>query len=205
MNNFNKFTLTTAFVLSALIPGKAFAATLISDEVVGSSTPEVTFGTSLQNGDFTLTPNNSKILGDGKDEITKWNFNFGVDSIKSTITKALVNLDVTPFIYSKNDDFWITGIGSVKANKFLDFNSVEYGKQQSVEINLFDFFSADKIATAFNNGQGNLEAGYSDDAIVSFAKMTLEFQPASVPEPTTTLGLLALVGLGSPLLKKRKS
>ncbi|WP_254173021.1 hypothetical protein [Planktothrix pseudagardhii] len=104
MNNLNKLSLTTVFFLFVLIPSQALAATLISDEVVGSSKPEVKNTTSLQNGGFTITPNPyNSVLGNGTDEFTNWNFDFGVSAIKGTVTKALVDLDLTPFSLYETD------------------------------------------------------------------------------------------------------
>lgn len=205
MNNLNKLTLTTAFVLSAFVPSQAFAATLVSDEVMGSSTPTIANTGTMQNGDFTINSIWGNSVGDGEDEVTSWDFNFNTSSLMGNVTKALVNLDIKPLSLFETDTFEIKGIGSLNFAQFLPLNQAKYNQTQSVEIDLLSFFSSDKILTAFNNGQGSLEAMYRDDSIVSFAQMTLEAESVDVPEPTTTLGLLALLGLGSTSLIKRKS
>ena len=205
MNNLNKLTLTSAFVLSALVPSQAFAATLVSTSVMGSSTPTITNAASVQNGDFTITSIWGNRVGDGEDEVTSWKFNFNSPSIIGNVTKALVDLDLKPLSLFETDTFEIAGIGSLQFTDFLPLNQAKYNQTQSVQIDLLKFFSPGTILTAFNNSGGSLQASYGDDAILSFAKMTLEAESVDVPEPATTFGLLTLVGLGSTFLAKRKS
>lgn len=206
MKNLNKLTLSTAFVLSALVPGQAWAATLVSDDVVGSSTPTIANTGSMQNGDFTIKSIWKDSVGDGEDEVTSWNFNFNTTSLMGNVTKAWVDLDLKPLSLFETDKFEIKGIGSLSFAQFIPINQAKYNQTQSAKIDLLYFFSPETILNAFNASQGSLEATYGDDAIVSFAKLSLETEESvAVPEPTTTFGLLALVGLGSQFLMKRKS
>ncbi len=217
MMNFKTFSIITAgfIALGSLIPQKAFAAS-ITASASGSENPGVVTGTSLQNGDFSLTANDgisSTRLGDGVNDTVRWNFDFSNDTNLNSflsggpLTSAVLSLTLSPRSgLITTDSTGIDGGSSVRIPDIQGIPSV--GQIGTVEFDLLDFgFDANGILNALTSGTANsISWFYQDDAIISNAQLTLvSGDPESVPEPTSMLGLFALGAVGIGSLKRKQS
>lgn len=198
---------TIAVVLSScLIPEKALASRLdFTAEAIGSSTPSTilnaSIGQTIQNGDFTIErTGNSTTLGNGIDEDTSWSFDFSdLGTSINDLSQAELILDLTPNNSLINTDvFGIIGLDTI----IIDLiRNLPVGTNQSVSLNLLEFYDSGEIVNVFNANSGKIPVFYGDDAIVSRAELSLS-TGERVPEPASTLGILALGALGiSSLLK----
>ena len=138
----------------ALVLGNAREASAftITSTVNGSSNPITVFGSSLQNGDFSMTANpgnpvNTR-LGDGVDEFTRWVFDFNSDSNTtafnnavaggSEITSALLTMTLNANGVS-TDNFSGAG-GSIGMPTLVNSGIVNsFGNQQTFTIDLMDY------------------------------------------------------------------
>ena len=79
------------------------------------------------------------------------------------------------------------------------------GQKGTVTFDLLDYgFDANNILNALTSGTANsISWVYQDDAIISYAQLTLESE--SVPEPTSMLGLFVLGAVGIGSLKRKQS
>ncbi|NEO69626.1 hypothetical protein [Moorena sp. SIO3H5] len=196
----------TVVLSSCLIPGKALASRLdFTAEAIGSSTPSTilnaSIGQTLQNGDFTIErTGDNTTLGNGIDEDTSWSFDFSdlATSINDLLQAKLI-LDLTPNnALITTDVFGIRGLDTI----IIDLiRNLPVRTKQSVSLNLLEFYDSGEIENVFNANGGKIPVFYGDDAIVSRAELSLSTSER-VPEPTATLGILALGALGiSSLLK----
>ncbi|MBE9116616.1 PEP-CTERM sorting domain-containing protein [Lusitaniella coriacea LEGE 07157] len=218
---------------SALNPGKVNAASIISNPVSGSTEPTQIFNapldgqTSTQNGDFTITRSGgNSTLGNGIDELTTWGFDFtNAPNLNKFLNSgrlkfALLTLTLSPKSgLITTDRLGIPGVGSIRVPQIAGIPAV--GKIGTVQLDLLKngFTSAGILGSlqstvgssiglgggqtfTVSNAENVIPFSYADDSIVSFAQLKLE----TVPEPTSTLGFLALgiVGMGS-LRRKRQS
>ena len=163
--------------------------------------------------DFTLTANNGTSttnLGDGVDETTRWDFDFSNDpNLNSflsdgSLTSALLTLTLSPRSgLITTDSTGIPGVGSVKIPDIPGIPS--RGQKGTVTFDLLDYgFDGNNILTALTSGTANsISWVYQDDAIISYAQLTLESE--SVPEPTSMLGLFVLGAVGIGSLKRKQS
>lgn len=205
--------ITAGFIALGSFMSQTASAASITAVASGSENPNKITGTSLQNGDFTLTANNgtsTTYLGDGVDETTKWDFDFSnntnLNSFLSdgNLKSALLSLTLSPRSgLITTDSTGIPGMGSVKIPNIPGIPSV--GKIGTVTFDLLDYgFDANNILTALTSGTANsISWVYQDDAIISNAQLTLESE--SVPEPTSMLGLFVLGAVGIGSLKRKKS
>ncbi|NES39899.1 hypothetical protein [Moorena sp. SIO2C4] len=192
---------TVAVVLSScLIPGKALASRLdFTAEAIGSSTPATilnpSIGQTLQNGDFTIErTGGNTILGNGIDEDTSWSFDFSdlATSINDLLQAKLI-LDLTPNnALITTDVFGIIGLDTITIDLI---RNLPVRTKQSVSLDLLEFYDSGEIEDVFNANSGKIPVFYGDDAIVSRAELSLS-TGERVPEPTATLGILALGALG---------
>ncbi|XWK88795.1 MAG: PEP-CTERM sorting domain-containing protein [Phormidium sp.] len=191
---------TAAFIaLGSLMPAKALAFSIVS-EVSGSPTPPIINGQSLQNGDFLIRPIQDFVLtlGDGIDEHTSWNFDFTNDPNYEVFTgstdlaSAVLTLTLTPKSGLITTD--TTGIPGVTGIAIPNIPGIpSLGQTDTITLNLFDYgFTSQQIMGVFASNNGIIPWVYQDDAIISSARLELK----AVPEPTSTLGLLALGAFG---------
>ena len=191
---------TVAVVLSScLIPGKALASRLdFTAEAIGSSTPatilNASIGQTLQNGDFTIERNgDNTTLGNGIDEDTNWSFDFSdLATSINDLSQAELILDLTPNnALITTDIFGIIGLDTI----IIDLiRNLPVRTKQSVSLNLLEFYDSGEIVNVFNANSGEIPVFYGDDAIVSRAELSLS-TGEKVPEPASTLGILALGAL----------
>lgn len=189
----------------ALICGSAAAAT-ITATASGSTTPSTTtVPGSIINGDFTITqlassPGDST-LGNGLNEDTTWAFdftsdpNFGSFSASVPLASALLTLTLTTTFGIDTDTVVIDGLPQFDSSAI---RGLPVGVTQTVQLELLDYYSSGAILAAFSGGDfGKIPMIYSDDSIVSFARLTLAPVPlpAAFPLFGTGLGLMGLFGL----------
>jgi hypothetical protein len=205
--------ITAGFIaIGSLIPQKASAASITAN-VSGSENPGIVTGTSLQNGDFTITPNVFNTLGDGVDEFTSWNFDFSNDTnlnsflSDGSLTSAVLSLTLSPRSgLITTDSTGIPGVAGVAIPNIPGIPSV--GQIGTVQFDLLDYnFDAASILTALSSGtQNSISWSYQDDAIISNAQLTLVSEDSqSVSEPTSMLGLFVLGAVGIGCLKRKES
>lgn len=213
MASFQKLPIVAMISIAAgsLIPNPAMAATLTSTAIGSTDITSVTdpATTLLRNGDFLIQRMNpgKGNLGDGKNEKTWWDFDFSstLTSITDTLSSAFLSLTLTPEFGANNDGVRIRG--DQYGFDFITepFANLTSGQTQTLEINLFDYYSPAQILSYFNDKGGRFKMESSDDALVSRAELTLGIGTAtqSVPEPTTILGLLAISGAFSALKRRQ--
>ena len=206
--------ITAGFIAVGSFMSQTASAASITAVASGSENPNRITGTSLQNGDFTITANNGNPattrLGDGVDETTRWNFDFsGNTNLNSFLSdgnlkSALLSLTLSPRSgLITTDSTGIAGVGSVRIPSIPGIPS--RGDIGTVTFDLLDYgFDASGILNALTSGTANSIAWvYQDDAIISNAQLTLESE--SVPEPTSMLGLFVLGAVGIGSLKRKQS
>ncbi|MGB7275921.1 MAG: PEP-CTERM sorting domain-containing protein [Geitlerinemataceae cyanobacterium] len=213
MASFQKLSIVAVVSISAasLIPNTVLAATLTSTaignpHISSISDPNQQF---LNNGDFLIQRNNPGRgdLGDGKNEKTWWDFDFSstLTSITNTLSSAFLSLTLTPEFGSNNDGVRIRG-NNFGFDFIQDpFANLQIGQAQTVEINLFDYYSPTDLISYFNDKGGRFKMEYRDDALVSRAELTLGVGEISqsVPEPASILGLLGIGGALSTLKRRQ--
>lgn len=213
MASFQKLPIVALISIAAgsLIPNTALAATFTST-AIGSTNinavndPAIQF---LHNGNFLIQRMNpgQGALGDGQNEKTWWEFDFSsqFSSITDTLSSAFLSVTLNPAFGSNNDGVRIRG--NQYGFNFISkpFANLTSGQAQTVDINLFDYYSPSQILSYFNDKGGRFKMEYQDDALVSRAQLTLGVgtPSQSVPEPASLLGLLA-VGGGLGALKRRQ-
>ncbi|NEQ06850.1 MULTISPECIES: hypothetical protein [unclassified Moorena] len=202
------FSVGTVAVLlsSCLIPEKALASRLdFTAEAIGSSSPSTilnaSIGQTLQNGDFTIErTGDSTTLGNGIDEDTSWSFDFSdLATSINDLSQAKLILDLTPNnALITTDLFGIRGLDTITIDLI---RNLPVGTKQSLSLNLLEFYESGEIVNVFNGNSGKIPVFYGDDAIVSRAELSLS-TGERIPEPASTLGILALGALGiSSVLK----
>jgi hypothetical protein len=212
MASFQKLPIVAMISIAAgsLIPNTALAATLTSTAIGSTDINSVTdpAKTLLRNQDFLIQRMNpgKGNLGDGKNEKTWWDFDFSstLTSITDTFSSAFLSLTLTPEFGSNNDGVRIRGNDYGFDFITEPFANLTSGQSQTVEINLFDYYSPAQILSYFNDKGGRFKMEYSDDALVSRAELTLgiDIPTQSVPEPASILGLLAMGGTLSTLKRR---
>ncbi|RMG14266.1 MAG: PEP-CTERM sorting domain-containing protein [Cyanobacteria bacterium J055] len=214
MASFQKLSIALVVSIAAgsLIPHAASAATLTSTAVGSTDLVPITDPDRqyLNNGDFLLQRMNPGRgdLGDGRNEKTWWDFDFAdtLSSITDTLSSAFLSLTLTPAFGSDNDGVRIRGNNYGFDFITEPFANLTSGQEETVEINLFDYYSPTQIISYFNDKGGRFRMEYLDDSLVSRAELTLGVPDVarSVPEPATILGVLAVGGaLGT--LKRRQN
>ncbi|NEP28568.1 hypothetical protein [Moorena sp. SIO3I6] len=204
------FSVATVAVLlsSCLIPEKALASRLdFTTKAIGSSSPSrilnASIGQTLQNGDFTIErTGGNTTLGNGIDEDTSWSFDFSdLGTSINELSQAKLILDLTPNnSLITTDVFGIIGLDTI----IIDLiRNLPVRTKQSVSLNLLEFYDSGEIVNVFNANSGKIPVFYGDDAIVSRAELSLS-TGERIPEPTATLGILALGALGISSVLKQK-
>ena len=195
--------LLTALLVVAFMGGSAYALS-ITATASGSPNPDTaTHPDTVTNGDFTILGNNThKLVGNGVDEDTVWDFdftgdtNFGAFPTNVPLASAMFSLTLNP----KNalittDAVKIEGLSGITD----PIQGLSVNTPSTVEFDLLDYYSSADILGAFTGGQISMR--YTDDAILSGA--SLELTPT--PEPGTIVllltGLVGLVGARKKFMK----
>lgn len=183
------------------------SAITISDEVTGSRSPTQVAagpGVSVINGDFTITQDapspGSPNIGDGLNDYTSWNFDFGTDTdlvIGHVLSSARLTLSLQTTSGIDTDSFTLAGLAAIGP---IEIRSLPVGFDGQVTLDLLDYYSsADILAQLAGGTYGTLAAVYEDDSIVSLARLEL----TTVPEPSILASLLiSMVGVGIARKKK---
>ena len=210
--------LAALLVSAGLLPGTATAVPItvtITDTATGSATPGTApHGTDVINGDFTIVNQVGSTTGDGSNERTLWTFDFNADPNLAAftapgmgLTSALLTLTIhstDPFV--KTDDVVINSAGfdPIFPPELATLSVPTDPAGFTFTVELLDYYSAGDIMSLFNGSGNTLPFKYSDDAIVSFAK--LELTATELPEPTSLLLLgSGLVGFAAWSLRKRQT
>jgi PEP-CTERM motif len=215
MASFQKLPIVAVILIAAgsLIPNAVLAATLTSTAIGNTDIPSISDPNRqfLNNGDFLIQRMNPGIgnLGDGRNEKTWWDFDFSdtLTSITDTLSSAFLSLTLTPEFGSNNDGVRVRG--NLYGFDFISepFANLTSGQTQTVEINLFDYYSPTQLISYFNDRGGRFKMEYRDDALVSRAELTLGIGTVSqsVPEPASILGLMAVGGAFGALKRRQKT
>jgi len=194
----------------------------ISAIAIGSLSPTVgPIGGTLINGDFFIqdiggTTNTG--TGDGIDEQTTWLFDFNNDQNFLTflqsglLTSAYLTLTLTPKDnLVQTDAITIDGLkpfgGCIECDPY-DPNvfNLQLDISQTISIDLLFPYTSSDLLNVLNNNNGIVPMLYGDDAIVSYAVLSLDSSP--VPEPATALliasGLAGLCGVNKRFKSKKK-
>ncbi len=190
--------------LTFWVPKEALAIS-IKATATGSSNPTPIVGGDLQNGDFLILQNPtvpSLPTGNGLDETTKWLFDFSSNSnlalfpTSSPLDSALLTLTLSPVNSLTTDTTGVPGLKSILIRDLPDIPAV--GTTGTVSINLLDFgFTSTDIINSLDPVTNTIPWLYADYAVISFAELelTVEQETESVPEPTSTLGMVGLAAI----------
>ncbi len=191
--------------LTLWVPKEALAIS-IKATATGSSNPTPIVGGDLQNGDFLILQNlaiPSLPTGDGVDEVTRWSFDFSSNSnleffpVSSPLDSALLTLTISPSNANITTD--LTGVLGGKFIRLPDIPGIPaQGTTGTVSIELLDFgFTSTDIINSLDPVTNTIPWLYADYAVISFAELelTVEQETESVPEPTSTLGMVGLAAI----------
>lgn len=161
-------------------------ATSIIATATGSTTPSTaSYPDTVTNGDFLIAADYDyhPMAGDGVDDWTTWTFDFTTDpncpSLPTwkTLTSAVLTLTLSPKNGLITNDF--VRIESLSDINSPDIQSINVDETKTVEVNMLDFYTSDKILGIFVGNSGKIPMFFGDDAIVSYARLDLTI----VPEP----------------------
>ncbi|MBW2740742.1 MAG: C10 family peptidase [Deltaproteobacteria bacterium] len=169
-------------------------ATPITATAEGSQTPKVddppfTDDPMVKNGDFTITPDgfdpgHTQSLGDGVNEGTSWRFDFIADpefqffSTSLPLASALLTLELTPKGSGISTDAFKINIGGFLPIITPVIQELPIGVTSTIQIELNNFYRNRALPDLLKATHGNsIPAFYADDAIVSFAELTLTSFP----------------------------
>ncbi len=154
------------------------------------------------NGDFQILSlgNPSDPAGDGLDEQTTWvldftdNPNFSRITAGLPLTSAVLTLRLTAADAGIADDLiQIDGLGPIAV---AAIQGLTPGATATIQLELLDYYSSERILAVLDAGVfGEIPLTYTDDAIISFARLDM----IPVPEPTTATLLAAGLLLIAPL------
>lgn len=162
----------------------------ISSEVKGSDKPEAVPSTEvLQNGDFSISsdapdPKRSKVkTGDGKNETTRWTFDFSSEanwpfffSIGASLQSARLILSLRPRSALITTDYVAIDAEGFDVIRPATFGSLKVKERARVEVELMaEGYETEKIRELLTETGGLIPMRYADDSIVSYAKLELSF------------------------------
>jgi len=187
----------------------------ISGSVTGSNTPATdNHPNVVVNGGFTISASGPSVVGDGIDDQTDWvvNFtghpNFGSFNTGVPLTMASLSMMIRPVSTGTAGPQGITDdrVGIPPANLFIStpaITGLPIGVLSPVNIDLLSFFTSAEILGVFVSNAGTIPMVYGDDAIVSYAEVTLSNEV--IPEPSTWVLLSAGVGAMVAVRRRRKA
>ncbi len=192
-----KRKLLVSFIVLLILEGSysTTCATTITSEVFGSDSPAYGYvdtsdpsSYEITNIDFTIrafpSADNGDRIGDGRDEITEWNFDFSEDVNYTqfvseypshTLSSAFLTITLIPNAALVTDDYLqihsldpIANLGLVWDGQFPSSNF------QTIEIELLNHYSAEEIFTIlFQNPSGLIPMEYADDSLLTYAKLEI--------------------------------
>lgn len=201
------------FIGAGLLTTAMAVAGTISGSVTGSDTPGTAdFPSTVANGGFTISASAPSVVGDGIDDETNWVIdftghpNFGTFNTAVPLTVATLNMMLRPVNTGTGGPQGITDdrVGIPPASLYIStpaINDLPVGVLSPVSINLLSFFTSAQILDVLTNNGGTMPMVYGDDAVVSYAEVTLSNEV--VPEPSTWLLLSAGVGAMVALRRRR--
>jgi len=173
--------------ISLVLDFPIFTTPPITATVQGSQTPEVKDPPCAMviNEDFTITPGvfdpgRTLPLGDGINERTSWSFDFAEDpefqffSTSFPLASALLTLELTPKSSPSTDTFTIGGVSPIITP---EIQMLSIGVPSTIQIELTNFYHNMALPYILKALHGSIPAFYADDAIVSFAELTLTSFP----------------------------
>jgi hypothetical protein len=179
------FTSLPYFPLKVAFQQNGYAPPSISAEAMGSPTPgrlrDASLEDTITNGDFVIrrsAEGGNATLGDGVDEQTTWTFDFSEDPdfaafpTADSLTSARLTLTLTPKSpHATLDIIKIEGLSGINPAQFQD---IPIDTASTIQLELLDFYTSERILEILNQGgQGQIPMYYSDDAIVSLARLDL--------------------------------
>lgn len=202
--------------LGILATGLAVAGT-ISGSVSGSGSPVPdTYPNTVANGGFTIAASGPSVVGDGIDDETTWTVDFtghpgyGTFNTGIPLTLATLNLTLHPVNTGTAGPQGVTDdrVGIPPGNLYITtpaINGLPVGVTSPVSLDLLSFFTSAEILGVFTGNGGTIPMVYGDDAIVSYAELTLSNdRNGVVPEPSTWLLLSAGMGVILAAGRRRK-
>ena len=181
----------------------------LTQTVSGSTKPaHANYPATVTNGGFAIQSGSPlvPIVGDGNDEFTQWTFKFVNDPCclgliyANGLCSAHLKMTLSPKngLYT-NDSVYVALPGthtayypkSVSISTFAGYSGSAVGGTITIDRELIGPYTSAEIVNALSAGGCNLSFAYQDDAIVSYAELTL------VPNPTC-VSALALGSLPAP-------
>jgi hypothetical protein len=147
----------------------------------GSLTPpQNPSAATITNGNFTIvgTPN-AGATGDGKDEATRWSFDFNIDpnypqfSPTLPVASAKLTLQLTAKGPQINNDTVQIALAGFSAISDSTIQGIPNNTTKLVTLQLLTHYTSAQILSALASGGGVIPMGYQDDAIVSSARLEL--------------------------------
>lgn len=196
-----------------LLTSALAVAGTISGSVTGSDTPPTNpFPNTVANGGFTISATAPSLVGDGIDDQTDWVIdftghpNFGSFNTAVPLTVATLNMTLRPVNTGTGGPQGITDdrVGIPPASLYIStpaINGLPVGVLSPISIDLLSFFTSAQILDVLTNNAGTIPMVYGDDAVVSYAEVTLSNEV--VPEPSTWVLLCAGVGAMAALRRRR--
>lgn len=195
------FAVASAVLAVVLTPISAFPISIYATAQGSLTPPTALFPNTVTNGDFLIAASNDPIVGDGREERTTWTFDFTEDrnfsalATSSSLTSAKLTLTLTTCCNVETDRLTIQTLPSIETEII---QALPRNTTQTIALELLDFYRSSDILGILNNGVGGIiPMSYSDDVIVSFARLELSDNPLQpVPEPSLLLGFLTLGTIG---------
>jgi len=142
----------------------SFGATVAAEARGSTTPPQAPFPNTVSNGDFTMRPSgncagepSSCPTGDGSNDLTTWTFNFNndvglsdfIDNFKKagqlSSVKLILQLTPKPGGFS-TDDVRIQGLPVIElANAVPNFENIRIGVLTTIEIELLNFYTSNKL------------------------------------------------------------
>ncbi|ETW95007.1 MAG: hypothetical protein ETSY1_32425 [Candidatus Entotheonella factor] len=187
-------SLSLLTICMSMMPSHA-SDTMITDTVRGSRTPQTrenaAIGDMVRNRGFKITrTGNHTTLGNGIDEETTWTFDVSefpsfpscsdaeIVPCDDILKSVRLKLRLTPQREDiRTDELRIEGLRPIRPSEIRTLPVISLGETRTVTLELLsdEFYRADEILSILNDpdNNGQLPMVYRDDAIISYAKLTL--------------------------------